>query len=158
MVCSQWRSGYNDDIAFGGGCRVWPSSDTHDHADLFVLFLCWVYRRIADGTIWDINSTCAEFGPKCSHLLVIQYLTVSDTTSYLSGKGNVLALKILRVCDFPGLSTAFESHAWTDHGSRAGIHKSSVWSASRHRCGWGEVPTVRNDVCQASQSHATTSN
>ena len=21
--------------------------------------------HIADGTVWDINSTCAEFGPKC---------------------------------------------------------------------------------------------
>ncbi len=26
---------------------------------------------------------------------------------YLYGKGNVSALKIIRVCDFPGLSTAF---------------------------------------------------
>ena len=107
MVCSQWRSGYNDDIASGGGCRVWHWSDTHDHADLFVLSVCWVYRHIADGTIWDINSTCAEFGPKCSHLLGIQYLTVSDKTSYLYGKDNVSALKILRAGDFPNLSTAF---------------------------------------------------
>ena len=79
----------------------------HDHADLFVLFICWVYCHIADGTIWDNNSNCAEFGPKCSHLLGIQYLTVSETTSYLFGKGNVSALKIIRLCDFPGLSTAF---------------------------------------------------
>ena len=107
MVCSQWRSGYNDDIASGGGCRVWHWSDTHDHADLFVLFVCWVYRHIADGTIWDINSTRAEFGPKCSHLLGIQYLTVSDKTSYLYGKDNVSPLKILRAGDFPSLSTAF---------------------------------------------------
>ena len=121
MVCSKWRSGYNDDIASGGGCRVWPSSDTHDHADLFVLFICWVYYHIADGTIWDINSTCAEFGAKCSYLLGIQYLTVSDTTSYLYGKGNVSALKILRVCDFPGLSTAFgKLEATREHIMEAG--------------------------------------
>ena len=67
-----------------------------------MLFVCWVYCHIADGTIWDINSTCAEIRPKCSHLLGIQYLT-----SYLYGKGNVSALKIIRLCDFPGLSTAF---------------------------------------------------
>ena len=106
MVCSQWRSGYNDDIASGGGCQVWHSSDTHDHADLFVLFVCLAYGHIADGTIWDINSTFAEFGPKCSHLLGIKYFTVSDTTTYLYGKGKVSALKILRGCYFPGLSTA----------------------------------------------------
>ncbi len=32
---------------------------------------------------------------------------MSDTTSYLYGKDNVSALKILRAGDFPGLSTAF---------------------------------------------------
>ena len=32
---------------------------------------------------------------------------MSDTTSYLYGNGNVSALKIIRVCDFPGFSTAF---------------------------------------------------
>ena len=53
------------------------------------------------------TSIPTEFGPKCSHLLGIQYLTVSDTTSYLYGKGNVSALKILGVCDFSGLCTAF---------------------------------------------------
>ena len=64
-------------------------------------------RHIADETIWDINSTCAEFGSKCLHFLWIQYLTVSDTTSYLYGKDNISALKILIAGDFPGLSTVF---------------------------------------------------
>ena len=111
MVYSQWLSGYNDDIVSADGCRVWHSSDTHDHADLFVLLVCVPPRypgHIADGIIWDINSTCAEFGPKSLHILGIQYLTVSDSISYLYGKDNVLALNILRAGDFPGLSTAFE--------------------------------------------------
>ena len=43
-------------------------SDTHDHADVFVaarLMGVGLPPRypghIADGTVWDINSTCAEF-------------------------------------------------------------------------------------------------
>ena len=56
---------------------------------------------------------------------------MSDTTSYLYGKDNVSALKILRAGDFPGLSTAFgELEATREQvmvaihrGSRAGIHK-----------------------------------
>ena len=42
--------------------------------------------HISDGIIRDINSTCAEFGPKCLHLLEIQCLIVSDMTSDLYGK------------------------------------------------------------------------
>ena len=38
--------------------------------------------HIADGTVWDIISTCAEFGPKCLPILGVQHLTVSDTKSY----------------------------------------------------------------------------
>ena len=56
--------------------------------------------HIADGTVWDINSTCAEFGPKCLYILGIQHLTVSDTKSYLYGKYNVSVLKTLRAGDF----------------------------------------------------------
>ena len=75
---------------------------------------------MADGTIWDINSTGAEFGPKCLHLLGIHYLTVSDTTSYLYGKDNVSALKTLRAVDFPGLSTAFgELDVMREHAMEA---------------------------------------
>ena len=48
--------------------------------------------RIADGTVWGINSTCAEFGPKCLHILGIQHLTVSDTKSYLYSNYNVSVL------------------------------------------------------------------
>ena len=56
--------------------------------------------HIADGTVWDINSTCAEFGPKCLPILGIQHLMVSDTKSYLYGKYNVSVLKTLRAGDF----------------------------------------------------------
>ena len=34
-----WRSGQNDDIGSADGCRVWHSSDTHDHADVCVLLV-----------------------------------------------------------------------------------------------------------------------
>ena len=112
MLCSQWRNGYNDDIACGGGCRVCHSSDTHDHADLFVLLLCWVYRH-------DIQATLkmAQFGTSIPPVLNsarsarvylgIQYLIVSDTTSYLYGKDNVSALRILKGGGFTGLSMTF---------------------------------------------------
>ena len=59
---------------------------------------------------------------------------MSDTTSYLYGKDNVSAHKILRYGDFPGLSTTFgELEATREHvmeaihhGRKAGIHKCSV--------------------------------
>ena len=88
------------------------SDDTH----VFVLLVYWVYRHDIqatvqmekwDGTILDINATCDELGPKCLQFLGMHYLTGSDTTSYLYGKGKVSALKTLRAGDFPGLSTAF---------------------------------------------------
>ena len=100
-------------IVSAGDCRVWHSSDTHDHTDVFVLLVCWMFRhdiqagRVAEGTIWNINSTCAEFGPKCLHILGMDCLTVSDTTSYPYTKDNASVLKTLRAVDFPGLSVAY---------------------------------------------------
>ncbi len=127
---------YNDDIASDGGCRVWHLSDTYDHADLRAARLLGIPPRysghVADGTIWDINSTCAEFGPKCFHLRGIQYLT--DPTAYLYCKGNVSALKKLTDGDFPGLSTVFgELDAMSEHVVEAWMAfiMCSVWSASR---------------------------
>ena len=87
-----------------------------DDTDVFVLLVYWVYRYDIqatvqmerwDGAIWDINATCAELGLKCLQLLGMHYLTGSDTTSYLYGKGKVLAIKTVRAGDFPGLFTAF---------------------------------------------------
>ena len=77
--------------------------------------------HIADGTVWDINSTCAEFGPKCLHILGIQHLTVSDTKSYLYGKYNVSVLKTLRAGDFSSFHRLCRAwwHVWAGYGSRA---------------------------------------
>ena len=84
-----------------------------DDTDVFVLLLYWVYRqkfqaRVQrwDGAVWDINATCAELGPKCLQIMGMHYLTGSDTTSYLYGKGKVSALNTLRAGDFPGLYSA----------------------------------------------------
>ena len=87
-----------------------------DDTDVFVMLVYWVYRHDIqatvqmekwDGTILDINATCVELGPKCLQLLGMHYLTGSDTTSYLYGKGKVSALNTLRAGHFPALSTAF---------------------------------------------------
>lgn len=86
-----------------------------DDTDVFVLLVYWVYRNKIqatvqmerwDGTVWDINATCAQLGSKCLQILGMHYLTGSDTTSYLYGKGKVSALKTLKAGDFPGLYSA----------------------------------------------------
>ena len=73
-----------------------------DDTDVFVLLVYWVYRNKIqatvqmerwDGAVWDINATCAQLGPKCMQILGMHYITGSDTTSYLYGKGKVSALK-----------------------------------------------------------------
>ena len=58
---------------------------------------------------FDINATCAQLGPKCLQILGMHYITGSDTTSYLYGKGKVsaLRLKTLKAGDFPGLYSVF---------------------------------------------------
>ncbi len=85
-----------------------------DDTDVFVL-VYWVYQRNIeatvqmerwDGAVWDINATCAQLGPKYLQILGMHYLTGSDTTSYLYGKGKVSALKTLRAGDFHGLYSA----------------------------------------------------
>ena len=43
--------GPNDDIASAEDCRVWHSSDMHDHADVFVLLVCWMYRHDIQATL-----------------------------------------------------------------------------------------------------------
>ena len=43
--------GPNDDIASADGCRVWHSSDTHYHVDVFVLLVCWMYRHDIQATL-----------------------------------------------------------------------------------------------------------
>ena len=86
-----------------------------DDTDVFVLLLYWVYRQKFqatvqmqqwDGAVWDINATSAELGPKCLQIMGMHYLTGSDTTSYLYGKGKVSAHNTLRAGDFSGLYSA----------------------------------------------------
>ena len=86
-----------------------------DDTDMFELLVYWVYQNKIqatvqmerwDGAIWDINATCAQLGTKCLQILGMHYLTGSDTTSYLYGKGKVSALKILRAGDCRGLYSA----------------------------------------------------
>ena len=84
-----------------------------DDTDVFVLLVYWVYRAELeckvqmerwDGTVLDINATCAELGPKCLQLLGMHALSGCDTTSYPFGKGKISAIKTLLAGDLPGLA------------------------------------------------------
>ena len=86
-----------------------------DDTNVFALLVYWVYQNKIqatvqmerwDGAIWDISAACAQLGTKCLQILGMHYLTGSDATSYLYGKGKVSALKTLRAGDFPGLYSA----------------------------------------------------
>ena len=94
-----------------------------DDTDVFVLLLYWVYRKSIqvevqmerwDGSVWDINATCAQLGSRCLQILGMHYLTGSDATSYLFGKGKVSALKVLQAGDFPGLNLVLGEIAATE--------------------------------------------
>ena len=61
-----------------------------DDTDVFVLLVYWVYQADLqckvqmerwDGTVLDINGTCADLGPKCLQLLGMHTLSGCDTTS-----------------------------------------------------------------------------
>lgn len=86
-----------------------------DDTDVFVLLVYWVYRHQIqatvqmeqwDGTVWDINKTCDQLGPKCLQILGMYNVTGSASTSYLFVKGKVSALNILMAGDFPELNSA----------------------------------------------------
>lgn len=83
-----------------------------DDTDVFILLVYWVYRSALqckvqmerwNGTVLDINATCANLGPKCLELLGMHALSGCDTTSYPYGKGKVTALSTLLAGQFPGL-------------------------------------------------------
>ena len=57
-----------------------------------------------DGTVFDINATCADLGPKCLELLGMHALSGCDTVSYPYGKGKISALNTLLAGDFPGFA------------------------------------------------------
>ena len=73
-----------------------------DDSDVFVLLVYWVYREEMtskvqmerwDGTVLDINATCADLGPQCLQLLGMHAISVCGTTSYAYSKGKFSALK-----------------------------------------------------------------
>lgn len=83
-----------------------------DDTDIFVLPVYWVYKASImatvqvenwQGKVLSINATCEELGPKCLQLLGMHFLSGSDSTSYLYGKGKPSALKTLLKGDFYGL-------------------------------------------------------
>ncbi len=86
-----------------------------DDTDIFVLLVYWVYQADLellckvqmerwDGTVLNINATCANLGPKCLQLLGMHALSGCDTTSYPYGKRKITALNTLLAHDFPGLA------------------------------------------------------
>ena len=67
-----------------------------DDTDVFVHLIYWVYREEmtskahmerCDGTVLDINATCADLGPKCLQLLGMHAISGCYTTSYPYAKG-----------------------------------------------------------------------
>lgn len=84
-----------------------------DDSDVFVLLVYWVYKMNKqckvqmenwNGTVLDINATCADLGPKCLQLLGMHALSGCDTTSYPYGKGKISALNTMLRGEFPGLA------------------------------------------------------
>ena len=57
-----------------------------------------------DGTVLNINATCADLGPKCLQLLGIHALSGCDTTSYPYGKRKISALNIWLAHDYSGMA------------------------------------------------------
>ena len=84
-----------------------------DDTDVFVLLVYWVHREEMtskvqmerwDGTVLDINATCANLGPQCLQLLGMHAISGCDTTSYPYAKGKFSALKTMLDGDFPAWS------------------------------------------------------
>ena len=85
--------------------------------DVFVFLVYWVNRAVLhckvqmkrwDGSVLDINATCAALGQKCEQLLAMHALTGCDTTSYPYGKRKVTALNTMISGNFQGLATVGE--------------------------------------------------
>lgn len=84
-----------------------------DDTDVFVLLVYWTFKAELnckvqlqrwDGTLLDINATCAVLGEKCLQLLGVHAITGCDTTSFLYGKGKLGAVKTLLDSNFIGLA------------------------------------------------------
>ena len=59
--------------------------------------LCKVQMDRWDGTVLNMNATCADLGPKCLQFFGMDALSGCDTTSYPYGKRKISALSYL-VC------------------------------------------------------------
>ena len=70
-----------------------------DNIGVFVLLLYWVYQH---NTRAAVQMGCS----KCLRILGMHYLTGSDTTSYLYGKGKISGPKTLTSENFLGLYSA----------------------------------------------------
>ena len=58
-----------------------------------------------DGTVLDINATCADLGPQCLQLLGMHAISGCDTTSYPYAKGKFSALKTMFLTRFNKIAT-----------------------------------------------------
>ena len=83
-----------------------------DDTDVFVVLVYWVDREEMtsmvqmerwNGTVLDINATCADLGPQCLQLLGMHAISGCGTTSYPYAKGKFSALKTMLDGDFPGM-------------------------------------------------------
>ena len=88
------------------GCkRLGPHSWFFGHIISYREINAKVQMQRWNGEVWSVNETCAKLGEKCLQLLSLHYLTGSDTTSFLFGKGKIRALKILKNGLLPNLDT-----------------------------------------------------
>lgn len=85
-----------------------------DDTDVFVLLVYWVKRAELrckvqmerwDGSVLDINATCANLDQKSLQLPAVHAISGCDTTSYPYGKGKVTAVNNMLSGDFQGLTT-----------------------------------------------------
>ena len=68
-----------------------------------------------DGTVFDINATCADLGDaECSQLLGAHALTGCDTVSFPFGKGKASVVRLLKEGDYPGLCDVLGEEGATD--------------------------------------------
>ena len=58
-----------------------------------------------DGSVLDINGTCADLGHKCLQLLSMLAFSGYDTTSYPYSKGRVSSLNTMVSGNYQGLAT-----------------------------------------------------
>ena len=85
-----------------------------DYTYMFVLLQHWenladlqcnVKMGRWDGSVLDINVTCADLGQKSMQLLGMHALSGCDTTSYPYGKGKFTALNTMVYGNYRGLAT-----------------------------------------------------